>query len=303
MDRILFFPVTPFAADDSVDRAALAAHIEHGLEHRPGGVFAACGTGEFHALGHTDYTDVVSTAAATVAGRAPLFAGAGGPVAVAVEQVRQAERSGADGILLLPPYLTAGPDAGLVEYVRRVAAATSLPLIAYHRGTARFTEATALEIARIPNVVGLKDGVGEVDLIARIVRAVRESDIDGADRFQFFNGLPTAEIAQVAYRALGVPLYSSASFAFAPDVALAFFTALEEGDTATIAALETSFFHPLVRLRNLVPGYAVSLVKAGVTRFTGVDAGPVRPPLVDALPEHIDALERIVADARAVIAR
>ncbi|WP_413354538.1 5-dehydro-4-deoxyglucarate dehydratase [Microbacterium sp. 1P06AB] len=302
LDRILFFPVTPFTREDTVDRVALGDHIAQGLEHRPGGIFAACGTGEFHALGQTDYATVVETSAAVIGGRTPLFVGAGGPLPAAIEQVQVAERAGATGILLLPPYLTVGPDAGLVEYVRRVASATSLPIIAYHRGTARFTEATTLEIARIPNVIGLKDGVGEIDVITRIIRAVRDSDVPGAADFQFFNGLPTAEIAQVAYRAIGVPLYSSASFAFAPDIALAYFAAVENEDTATIAALDAAFFHPLVRLRNVVPGYAVSLIKAGVTRFTGVDAGHVRPPLVDALPEHADHLEQLVSDARRVLA-
>lgn len=301
LDRILFFPVTPFDKEDAVDRDALTEHIAQGLDHRPGGVFAACGTGEFHALGPDDYATVVRTAASVTSGRAPLFVGAGGPLPIAIAQVTEAERAGADGILLLPPYLTAGPDAGLIAYVRRVAAATSLPIIAYHRGTARFTEHSALEIAKIPNVIGLKDGVGEIDVITRIVRAVRDSDIAGAADFQFFNGLPTAEIAQTAYRAIGVPLYSSASFAFAPDIALAYFAALEAQDQATVARLDGAFFHPLVRLRNEVPGYAVSLIKTGVARFTGVASGHVRPPLVDTSPEHAERLVDIVGAARRVL--
>ena len=171
------------------------------------------------------------------------------------------------------------PQAGLVAYVRDVAAATDLPVIVYNRNNARFTEASAIAVSKIPNVIGFKDGTGDLDNVARIVRAVTDALKDEAKDFLFFNGMPTAETTQQAYRAIGVPLYSSATFAFAPDLALAFYNAVETGNDALINALLREFFHPLVRLRDTVPGYAVSLVKAGVT-LEGTPAGPVRPPLV-----------------------
>ena len=126
----------------------------------------------------------------------------------------------------------------------------------------------------MPTVVGFKDGTGDIDLVARIVRAVTDALAPSGKPFQFFNGLPTAEVSQQAYRAIGVTLYSSATFAFAPELALAFYEALERDDEALVAALLREFFHPLVRLRDTVPGYAVSLIKAGVT-MEGIEAGPV----------------------------
>ena len=72
-------------------------------------------------------------------------------------------------------------------------------------------------------------------------------------------------------------------------------------DEATTAALLREFFHPLVRLRDTVPGYAVSLIKAGVT-MEGIEAGPVRAPLIMPSPEDLAELTRIVAAGRAVIA-
>ncbi|MDT5070569.1 MAG: 5-dehydro-4-deoxyglucarate dehydratase [Mycobacterium sp.] len=100
---------------------------------------------------------------------------------------------------MLPPYLVAMPQDGLVAYTREVAAATDLPLIVYNRGNARYSEASAVEVARLPNVVGFKDGTGDVDLVARIVRAVTDALTHGGKPFQFFNGLPTAEVSQQAY--------------------------------------------------------------------------------------------------------
>ena len=101
--------------------------------------------------------------------------------------------------------------------------------------------------------------------------------------FLFFNGMPTAEVTQRAYRAIGVPLYSSAAFAFAPRVALAYYDALERDDQATLAALERAFYHPLARLRAKGAGYAVSLIKAGV-ELAGYPSGGVRPPLTEVAP-------------------
>ena len=63
LDGVLFFPVTPFAADGAVDTGVLAEHLRRGLAAGPGGVFAACGTGEFHALAPEEYQEVVATAA------------------------------------------------------------------------------------------------------------------------------------------------------------------------------------------------------------------------------------------------
>lgn len=301
LDGVLFFPVTPFTATGDVDLDKLAEHVAKGVDAGPGGVFIACGTGEFHALEAEEFAAVVRTAVEAVAGRVPVYAGAGGSVAQAKVFARAAETAGADGILVLPPYLVSLPQAGLVAYTRAVAGATSLPVIVYNRANARYTEASAVEVAHISNVVGFKDGTGDIDRVARIVRAVTDALEPSGKPFQFFNGLPTAEVSQQAYRAIGVTLYSSATFAFAPELALAFYEALESGNEALVAALLREFFHPLVRLRDTVPGYAVSLIKAGVA-LEGIDAGPVRPPLIDAAREDVAQLEEMLKAGRAVIA-
>ncbi|MFF7095534.1 5-dehydro-4-deoxyglucarate dehydratase [Streptomyces rubradiris] len=296
---ILFFPVTPFTEDGSIDTAKLSDHLRAGIESGAGGVFVACGTGEFHALDLAEFASVVRTAVRVAAGRVPVFAGAGGPLPLARQHARAAEEAGADGLLLMPPYLVAGPPAGLVAYVREVVTAASLPVIVYQRGTARFDVPAAVEVARLPRVVGLKDGTGDLDLLARIVTAVRADPATGGRDFQFFNGMPTAEGTQLAYRGIGVDLYSSAAFCFAPETALAFQRALTTGDDELVQRLLAGFFHPLIALRERVPGYAVALVKAAV-RLRGLDVGGVRPPLTDPTPEHLAELEEIIERGAAI---
>ena len=301
LDGVLFFPVTPFTESGEVDTERLAQHVAKGVDAGPGGVFIACGTGEFHALDASELRTIVRTAVDVIGGRVPVYAGAGGSIAQATAFAKAAADAGADGLLLLPPYLVEMPQAGLVDYTRAVTDVTDLPVIVYNRNNARYTEASAVEVAQLDKVVGFKDGTGDLDQVARIVRAVTDALAPTGKPFQFFNGLPTAEVSQQAYRAIGVTLYSSATFAFAPELALAFYQALETGNEPLTAALLREFFHPLVRLRDTVPGYAVSLIKAGVT-LEGIDAGAVRPPLIMPSADDIAELRAIIAAGRAVLA-
>jgi 5-dehydro-4-deoxyglucarate dehydratase len=308
---LLFFPVTPYRGDGSVDLDELAAHVGRGVDAGAGGVFVACGTGEFSALEPDEYAEVARVAVAAAGGRVPVFAGAGGPVGTARRFTDLAKGAGVDGVLLLPPYLTEAAGPGLVDYVR-AATREDLPAIVYNRANARFDEASAVAVARLPQVIGFKDGAGDLDLMIRIVRAVRDDAVRddavrdaGRDRgtepsFFFFNGMPTAEVTQRAYRAIGVPLYSSAAFAFAPQVALAYYHALEQDDQATLDALERAFYHPLARLRAKGTGYAVSLIKAGV-ELAGYPTGGVRPPLTAVSGEHREELARILAAGLAAV--
>ncbi|MEV4077398.1 5-dehydro-4-deoxyglucarate dehydratase [Nonomuraea fuscirosea] len=279
LSGVLFFPVTPFDSGGALAEEVLAEHVRRGMEHGPGGVFAACGTGEFSALSESEHARAVRVATEVVAGRVPVFAGAGGPLGAALNQARAAREAGADGLLLMPPYLAQGPGHGFEAYVRAVAEV--LPVIIYQRGSVVLEPEAAVALAGLPGVIGLKDGVGDIDRMQRIVLAVRESYPD----FLFFNGLPTAELTMPAYRGLGVELYSSAVFAFAPEIALAYLNGEER--------LLTEFYAPLVRLRGKVPGYPVSLVKAGV-RLRGLDVGAVRPPLVEVSGEHLEELEALI---------
>ncbi|MBC6458223.1 5-dehydro-4-deoxyglucarate dehydratase [Actinomadura sp. HBU206391] len=290
LSGVLFFPVTPFDSGGEVAADVLAEHIHAGLTHGPGGVFVACGTGEFPALSTGEHELAVRTAVDTVDRRVPVIAGAGGPLGAALAQARQAAAAGADGLLLMPPYLAQGPADGLRAYVRAIAEAAGLPVILYQRGGVVLEPSAAVALARLPGVVGLKDGIGDIDRMARIVAAVRREIGAG---FTFFNGLPTAELTVPAYRGIGVDLYSSAAFCFVPEVAVAFCAAVDGTDPGLAHALITEFYAPLVELRGKVPGYAVSLVKAAV-RLRGLEVGPVRPPLVDPAPEHVEELSRLI---------
>ncbi|WP_329290498.1 5-dehydro-4-deoxyglucarate dehydratase [Streptomyces pseudovenezuelae] len=293
----LFFPVTAYGPDGSVDLAVYRAHIGAGVDAGAAAVFACCGTGEFHALTPEEFERCVRAAVEETAGRVPVVAGAGYGTALAVRYARLAEAAGADGLLAMPPYLVVAGQEGLLRHYREVAAATALPVIVYQRDNAVFTPETVVELARSEGIIGLKDGLGDLDLMQRIVSAVR-TEVPGD--FLYFNGLPTAEQTQLAYQAIGVPLYSSAVFCFAPDLALAFHRALLDGDRTTADRLLDGFYRPFVELRARGRGYAVSLVKAGV-RMRGLDVGEVRPPLHEPGEDHVKQLAEIIERGYALL--
>ncbi|MFC1439493.1 5-dehydro-4-deoxyglucarate dehydratase [Streptacidiphilus sp. N1-10] len=297
----LSFPLTPFTDDDRLALDVLAVHVEQQVAAGTAAVFIACGTGEFTALSREEYREVVALAVKTVAGRVPVFAGVGGGPAVAREYLADAVDCGADGVLLLPPYLVSSTPEGVLGHIRYVVRDSPLPVIVYQRANARLNPATALALLDLEQVVGLKDGLGDVEQMQRIVATVRTSGHRRAADFHFLNGLPTAELSARAYRAIGVGSYSSAVHSFAPDLAHGFARALDSGDDELVDALLAAFLLPLADLRDKVPGYAVSLVKAAAVR-EGLAVGRVRPPLVEAAEEDVDELVRLIAAGRAVLA-
>ena len=294
---ILFFPVTPFDATGTVDDELLRVHVDTGVSAGAGGVFPACGTGEFHALAASEAAAVTRATVETVAGRVPVIAGTGGPGGHALEIARAAADAGADGLLVLPPYLVGGTQQGLIAYVEQIAAASDLPVIVYHRATAQFSVDSIRRLVENPRVVGFKDGTGDIGTAQLIVRAVAES---GRSDFAFFNGLLTAELTQAAYRGIGVPLYSSAAFAMIPEVANAYYRAYTDGDEQRRLQILDGFYRPLVTLRDETPGFGVSLIKAGL-RLSGLPVGSVRAPLVDPTPEQERRLAQILEAGRALL--
>ncbi|MPY38029.1 5-dehydro-4-deoxyglucarate dehydratase [Streptomyces adustus] len=293
----LFFPVTPYGPDGSVDLDVFRAHVRRGVEAGAAAVFACCGTGEFHALTPEEFSACVRAAVEAVEGRVPVVAGAGYGTALAVRYARLAQEAGADGLLAMPPYLVIAGQEGLLRHYRELAAATDLPVVVYQRDNAVFTPETVVALARTEGIIGLKDGLGDLDLMQRIVSAVRT---EAPGDFLYFNGLPTAEQTQLAYRALGITLYSSAVFCFAPEIALAFHRALNSGDDDLANRLLDGFYRPFVELRAQGRGYAVSLVKAGV-RLRGLDVGEVRPPLHEPAEDHVKQLAQVIERGYALL--
>ncbi|WNE94293.1 5-dehydro-4-deoxyglucarate dehydratase [Streptomyces luomodiensis] len=285
---LLSFPVTHFRADDlSFDESAYRANIERLGAFEVGGLFAAGGTGEFFSLTAAETEEVVTAAVQAAPEGTPILAPSGYGTRTAIEYAQAAERAGADGILLFPPYLTEAGQAGLAQHVEAVCASTSLGVIVYGRANARYSADTLARVAdSCPNLIGYKDGIGDIDAMTRIHTRLGE-------RLTYVGGLPTAETYALPYLELGVTTYSSAIFNFLPEFSLEFYGAVRERRRDTVAKLLGDFVLPYTEIRNRQHGYAVSIVKAGMTA-TGHSAGPVRPPLTDLTESELAELTALI---------
>jgi 5-dehydro-4-deoxyglucarate dehydratase len=285
---LLSFPLTDFDANLDFDPKGYAARLEWLMPYGATVLFAAGGTGEFFSLEPGEFSQVIKTASETCSGRVPIVAGAGGGTRLAIKYAQEAERNGAQGILLLPHYLTEASQEGLVAHVEAVCKSVKFGVIVYNRGACRLTADSLARLAeRCPNLIGFKDGLGDVERIVSIRQKL-------GDRFVYVGGMPTHEVYASAYKALGVPVYSSAVFNFIPRTAIEFYNAYASGDTQTTSRLLTDFFMPYLAIRNKGEGYAVSIVKAGAT-IAGHGAGPVRPPLSDLKPAEVEELRALIA--------
>ena len=161
-------------------------------------------------------------------------------------------------------------------------------VIVYNRNVCKLTaDSLAILADRCPNLIGFKDGIGDIELMVSIWRRL-------GDRFSYLGGLPTAEVYAAAYKALGVPVYSSAVFNFMPKLAMDFYHAIATDDQTTSNRLIDDFFLPYLEIRNRKAGYAVSIVKAGA-RLVGYHAGPVRAPLTDLTGAECEMLQALIS--------
>jgi 5-dehydro-4-deoxyglucarate dehydratase len=287
-EGLLSFPVTHFGDNLEFKPKPYQEHIAWLLSFKPAGLFVAGGTGEFFSLTLSEYSAVVQAGVAQTAGAAPVIAGCGYGTAMAKEFAKAAEEAGADGILLLPPYLVGAEQAGLAAHVEAVCASTKLGVIMYNRDNAILDDVSLERLCqRCPNLVGFKDGVGDIERMTRIYSRL-------GDRLIYIGGLPTAETFALPYLELGVTTYSSAIFNFLPEFALAFYAAVRRRDHATVFAGLREFVLPYIGIRNRRKGYAVSIVKAGM-KAIGRPAGPVRSPLTDLTEAELQELSKLIA--------
>ncbi|MGB0783298.1 MAG: 5-dehydro-4-deoxyglucarate dehydratase [Marinomonas sp.] len=286
-DGLLSFPVTDFDAAGKFNAETYKERLESFIKHGVSSIFIAGGTGEFFSLDEADFREIVEVSVATVKGRVPVIAAAGRSVKDASNFAKIAADAGCDGILLMPPFLTECPEDGVVDYASQVMQSADIQFIYYNRGNGILSAESVKALAAAnPNMVALKDGVGNIAALNDTIKTV-------GDRLVYIGGVPTAEIFAEAYLSIGVNTYSSAVFNFMPEMANKFYKALRAGDQTVVTTIIKDFFIPFCRLRDRKKGYAVSLIKAGAT-LMGQTAGDVRAPLTMPTPGEVAELDAII---------
>jgi 5-dehydro-4-deoxyglucarate dehydratase len=133
LSGVIAFPITPFKDDLSLDLPALHQNLTSLLNYQISAIVAAGGTGEMYSLTPAEYTRVIELTSLAVEDRVPVIAGVGFGQRLAIEMAQTAEKAGADGVLVFPPYYPQAEDDGLFEYYRGIGAATKLGMLIYSR--------------------------------------------------------------------------------------------------------------------------------------------------------------------------
>lgn len=285
---LLSFPITDFDAAGKFNAETYKTRLAWFLEHDISSIFIAGGTGEFFSIDEEEYEAIVKVAVETVKGEVPVISSTGKSVREGIRMAAIAEKAGVDALLLFPPYLTECPQDGVVEYARQIISSTSLPVIYYNRANGTLSASNIEKLAAAcPNLIGLKDGTGNIQELNDTIRTV-------GNRLSYIGGVPTAEIMAEAYLSIGVNSYSSAAFNFVPELANKFYKALRSGNKSIVEQITKDFYIPLVRMRGRKNGYAVSLIKAGA-EIIGKSAGAVRPPLSMPTAAEYEELKELIA--------
>ena len=281
---VIAFPVTPFKDNLALDLPGLHNNLTKLLEDPISAVVAAGGTGEMYSLTPAEYSRVIELTTHAIEDRIPVIAGVGFGQRLAIEMAQAAEKAGADGILAFPPYYPQAEEDGLFEYYRSIGAATSLGMLIYSRDWATFTPEMVERLTSIPTLVAWKDGHGDIRRLQAIINRL-------GDRLHWIGGAGDDMIA--AYYSIGIRTFSSSIATVAPRLSLKLHELGEAGDNEELAELLDRCVVPLFAIRARRKGYEVSTMKA-MMEMVGLNAGPVRPPLVNVTPEEEDELRTIL---------
>lgn len=157
--------VTPFR-NGAVDEDAFVSLVERQIAGGVHGLVPVGTTGETATLSHEEHRRVVELCVATAKGRAPVIAGAGSnSTAEAIELVRHAKAVGADGALVVTPYYNRPSQEGLYAHYAAINEAVQLPVLVYNvpgRTGVDISNATLARLAKLPNIVGIKDATGDL---------------------------------------------------------------------------------------------------------------------------------------------
>lgn len=163
---------TPFTPADGICFDAMAKHIEYLINNKTDAIIACGTTGESATLSFEEKINICRFVVERVSGRIPVIAGSGSNCTQSTITLTKAmEQTGVDGFMIVTPYYNKVTQPGLVEHFSQIAKHTSLPIILYNvpsRTTVNMLPATVAELAKVKNIVGVKEACGDISQIAEL---------------------------------------------------------------------------------------------------------------------------------------
>jgi len=284
--RLLTAMVTPFAADGSLDLDAaeeLASYLVDEIGND--GLVISGTTGESPTTSDAEKAELLRVVRDAVGDRAMILAGIGTfDTEHTLELAATAAKLGANGLLVVTPYYSKPPQAGIVEHFRRVADSTDVPLMLYDipgRTAVAIATDTMLRLAEHPRIVGVKDAKGDLAASARVI---------AQSELAYYSGDDAMTLPLLSVGAVGVV---GTSTHFSGVGTKQMIEAYLGGDVATALHLHQQL---LPIYTGIFATQGCILVKAGL-RLLGHDVGGLRSPLLEATPTEVEALRSAFAAA------
>ena len=276
--------LTPMHEDGSINYDEFKKLIDWQIENGTDAVIVCGTTGECATMTEEEHLDCIRFAKEYVNGRVPVIAGAGSnDTAFAVQMVKECEKIGVDGLLVVTPYYNKTSQRGLIAHYKAVAAATSLPIIMYSvasRTGVNILPATCKELSKVENIVAIKEASGNIDQVTEI-KALCGDDLD------VYSGEDGIITPILSVGGIGViSVLSHLCPRETHEICQKYF----DGDVKGSAALQLKY-HDLVKALfsdvNPIP------VKAAMN-LMGWNVGHCRMPLIDMAPEAEEKLAQVM---------
>ncbi|NPC92631.1 4-hydroxy-tetrahydrodipicolinate synthase [Bacillus sp. WMMC1349] len=262
--------VTPFDKNENVDFQKLKKLIGFLIENGTDSLVVAGTTGESPTLSEEEKLALIKYCVKEVNGRIPVIAGTGSNnTAASIRLTKKAEEAGADAVMLVVPYYNKPSQEGMYHHFKAIAEETSLPVMLYNvpgRTVVSLAPETTIRLAKIPNIVAIKEASGDLDGIAKIVAETPED-------FAVYSGDDGLTLPALAVGGKGV--VSVASHIIGTEMQ-EMITLYLNGDTAQAALIHQKLL-PL--MNGLFAAPNPTPVKTAL-QLKGLDVGSVRLPLL-----------------------
>ncbi len=284
LDGVLVPIITPFAADGSVNTQALTTLVNKFIDAGVAGIVACGTTGEYYALNNAERELVLKTIIAAVAGRVTTVAGINAlSTDLSIEYAAQAKDLGYDGLMLAAPPYSLPEQSGIIAHFTKVANATSLPIIMYDfpvRVGVQIEIDTVLELAKLPNIVGIKESSGNFNRGLALLQMQ-------IPNFEIISGSDDMAADFLFWGAKG---WISGGANVFPKEQADLAHAAKKGDWDKVRALMTAMY-PVIQ--SMESGDYNQKAKLGCMRH-GVDAGEVRLPLTPMTAQNKTAFAKLL---------
>ena len=279
--------ITPFQENGEINYPKLAEILDDQIANHTDAIVICGTTGESSTLTHEEHLEAIRFTIEHVAGRVPVIAGTGSNcMETAIYLSTEAEKYGADALLIVTPYYNKATQKGLIAHYTAIAESVNLPIIMYNvpsrTGCNILPETAAHLVKNVKNIVGIKEASGNISQVAKLMRLT-----DG--QIELYSGNDDQVVPILSLGGLGViSVLSNVAPRQTHDMVMKFL----EGDVAGSREIQLKAL-PLVDALfcevNPIP------VKAAMNML-GWEAGPLRMPLTEMEPEHKEKLKKAMID-------